>query len=116
MRWKLLIIASLLAALVGALPLLLGFYFGALDVIPTTLSEALIKPDVRFLLTLLLPVAAIIYATVFVYRHNARRRLLQAILTVLFASAFTFAAIRFGLILFNKALRPSQPSPMTRNA
>ncbi len=116
MRWKLLIIASLLATLVGALPLLLGFYFGVLDRVPTTLSEALIKPNVRFLLALLLSVAAIIYATVFVYRHNARRRLLQAILTILFASAFTFAAIRFGFMFFNKAARPSESSLLTRNA
>ena len=99
MRWKLLIIASILAALAGAFPLLLGFYLGVLDVVPTTLSEALIRPDARFLLTLLLAVAVIIYATVFVYRHNARRRLLQAILTILLASTFTFAAIRFGLTL-----------------
>lgn len=115
MRWKLLIIVVPLAALSGALPVLLGFYFGLLDATPTTLREAFTKPNIRFLLTLLLPVAALIYATIFVYRHTARRRLLQALLTFLFATTLLLAALHFGLMLLNKVLRPQSPST-TRSA
>ncbi|HEX8116857.1 MAG TPA: hypothetical protein VF521_06265, partial [Pyrinomonadaceae bacterium] len=44
-------------------------------------------------LSLLLPLAAIVYAAVFVYRHTARRRQVQAAATALLASILTLAAL-----------------------
>lgn len=45
---------------------------------------------------LLLPIAAIASASVFVYRHTARRRALQATLTAVVSSTLTLAAILIG--------------------
>lgn len=84
MRLKLVLIVSLLAAIVGAgscLALVLGVF-------P---SQALSNPSLLVVATLLLPVAAIIFASIFVYRHTARRRRLQAFLTVVLATLLTFA-------------------------
>jgi uncharacterized membrane-anchored protein len=39
----------------------------------------------------LLPIATIIFASIFVYRHTARRRKLQAFLTVVLATLLTLA-------------------------
>lgn len=116
MRWKLLIVAIPLAALVGALPLLLGFYSGLLGATPTTWSEPLINPNLRILSALLLPLAAIAYASIFVYRHTARRRLLQLIITILLASALTFVMLYFGLWLLKRISRLPLSSATTRKA
>ncbi len=83
MRWKLLFVAPLLAAAaaVGAVFLLerlLGFSHGS----PVTLLYIAVPP-----------LAAAMGAAVFVYRHTARRRKLQAALTVLFALVLTVAAL-----------------------
>ncbi len=102
MRWKLLIVATLLAALVGALPLLLGFYFHILGSTPDKLSESFLKPNARVLLSLILPVAAITYTSIFIYRHNARRRALQASITALLAILLTLAFLKLGAMLLDK--------------
>jgi len=113
MRWKLLIITSLLAALIGALPLLLGFHFGIFGSFPTTWSVLLINLNPRVLLSLLLPIAAITYATVFVYRHTARRRVLQASITALLAVLLTSAALNFGVMFLSNFSSPKAASNQT---
>jgi hypothetical protein len=82
LRWKLLIAASLLAAVAGVA----AVYVAALFLPPPS------PPDWAVRLTLLAPLAAITFASIFVYRHTPRRRGLQAVLTVLFASLLTFLA------------------------
>src|SRR5687768_1211226 len=65
MRLRLVIAASLLAAIVGAgscIALVLGVFS----------VKALSSPGLLVVSTLLLPAAAIIYASIFVYRHTAR--------------------------------------------
>lgn len=104
MRWKLLIAASLLASLAGTgacalLVRLLGSGGGAL-------------PVWAALVALALPVACVVYASIFVYRHTARRRTLQAAATALLASALTLAALLLGSLLTNvRAPELIQPSP-----
>ena len=87
MRWKLLVIASLLAALTGAgvsfviFPTLMNVPMREtlLDVLTSNLSPLLYAAP---------PAAA---AAVFVYRHTARRRKLQAAVTVLLSLCLALA-------------------------
>ena len=84
MRLKLVLIASLLAAIVGAgscIALVLGVFS----------QQALSNPGVLVASTLLLPLATIIFSSIFVYRHTARRRRLQAFLTLVLATLLTIA-------------------------
>ena len=91
MRWKLVIIVSLLAALVGTGASLAAAHwlFGATArfAVPD-----LATPDLAALSVLLLPLAAVTFASIFVYRHTSRRRPLQAMATALLAIILTLAA------------------------
>ncbi len=105
MRWKLLLIASLVATLIGAgAPL--GIVFGL-----SGPANHLIEPSNFILSTLLIPVAAITAAGFFVYRHTSRRRQIQAVLTVLLATLLTLAVLIFGSILLSKPAPASTPAP-----
>jgi hypothetical protein len=53
--------------------------------------KALSSPGLLVTSTLLLPAAAIIFASIFVYRHTARRRRLQAFVTAILATMLTLA-------------------------
>ncbi len=79
MRWKLLLIASLLAAIIGGGLTLLVLFFS---------PDGIHFAEPGFVLAALLTATAITYASIFVYRHTARRRALQATLTVLLAACF----------------------------
>jgi len=84
MRLKLVVITSLLAAVVGAgscIALVLGVFS----------RQALSSPGLLVLATFLLPLATIIFASIFVYRHTARRRRLRAFLTVVLATLLTLS-------------------------
>ena len=82
MRLKLVIAASVLAAVVGAgscIALVLGVFS----------VKALSSPGLLAASTLLLPILTIVFASIFVYRHTAKRRKLQAFLTALLAIILT---------------------------
>jgi uncharacterized BrkB/YihY/UPF0761 family membrane protein len=83
-RWKLLIITSLVAALVntGGMRALAYWMMDASECVPTP------RPTVIFAV-LATPVLFITLACIFVYRHTARRRKLQVALTALFALILT---------------------------
>jgi purine-cytosine permease-like protein len=101
MRLRLVLAASLLAAIVGAgscIALVLGVFSVA----------ALSKPGLLVTSTLLLPIAAIIFASIFVYRHTARRRRLQAFLTAILATLLTLALFIFASILSARR-NPGEP-------
>ena len=102
MRLKLVFAASALAAIVGAgscAALVLGFFS----------VKALSSPGLLVASTLLLPVATIVFAAIFVYRHTAKRRRLQAFLTTIIATLLTLCIFIFATIL---STRPSsQPVP-----
>ena len=92
MRLKLVLIASLLAAVIGSgasIAIILGVFASL---------KPLSSPGLLVLATFVLPTAAVVYAGVFVYRHTARRRKLQAALTVILSvllclSAFIAASL-----------------------
>lgn len=105
MRLKLVFAASALAALVGAgscIALVLGVFS----------VKALSSPGLLVASTLLLPVAAIVSAAIFVYRHTARRRKLQAFLTTIIATALTLCLFVLASILSARMVptEPTQPA------
>ena len=99
MRLKLVFAASALAAIVGAgscVAIVLGFFS----------LEAFFNPGLVVAATFLLPVATIVFAAIFVYRHTAKRRKLQAFLTTLIAILLTLCIFILATFL---SLRPPAP-------
>ena len=83
MRWKLLIIVSLAAAIIGC-----GLWSAlAIGIFGT--ARALARNDWFLLASTIIPLAVSAYSGVFVYRHTARRRKTQATLTVILALLLT---------------------------
>ena len=106
MRLRLVIAASLLAAIVGAgscIALVLGVFS----------VKVLSSPGLLLASTLLLPAAAIVFASIFVYRHTARRRKLQALLTAILATLLTLTFLVTASILSARGnpVEPAQPGP-----
>jgi purine-cytosine permease-like protein len=106
MRLRLVIAASLLAAIAGAgscIALVLGIFS----------VKTLSSPGLLLASTLLLPAAAIVFASIFVYRHTARRRKLQALLTAVLATLLTLAVLICASILSARRnpVEPAQPGP-----
>ena len=103
MRLKLVLAASVLAAVVGAgicIALVLGVFT----------AKALSNPGLLVISTLLLPIATIAFASIFVYRHTARRRKLQALLTAILAILLTLAFL-IAASIFTGRYRPLEPRP-----
>ena len=109
MRWKLLIAASLLSAAAGAGAFYATWYF---LLAPRGGRGA---PLWAAALSLLAPLGAITYAAVFVYRHTARRRQLQAAATALLASIITLAVLTLVPVLTGGPAPELIPSPPARN-
>jgi phosphoglycerol transferase MdoB-like AlkP superfamily enzyme len=86
-RWKLLIITSLVAALLSAGGMYVFTYLS--KTYPAAPNE--LPPLSLGLVVISLAVTAL--ASVFVYRHTARRRKLQAALTALLSLILTVAAV-----------------------
>jgi hypothetical protein len=107
LRWKLLIIASLLAAVVGAGTCFAAAYF-LLDP-----ARSISSPGWIAAATLLIPLAATTYVGVFVYRHTARRRTLQATATVLLTLMLILTALLLGSILLDGPTPEFLPAPFT---
>jgi hypothetical protein len=105
LRWKLLIAASLLAAAAGS-----GAFYAAWHFLPAPWGGVWAAA-----LSLLAPLGAITYAAVFVYRHTARRRQLQAAATALLASLITLAALTLAPVLSGRPAPELLPAPPTRN-
>ncbi len=83
MRWKLVVIASLAAAITGC-----GLWSAlALGIFGT--ARALARNDWLLLASAIIPLGIAVYSGVFVYRHTARRRKTQATLTVILALLLT---------------------------
>ena len=104
MRWKLLIAATALATAVSAAASL-GLSHWVLGS-----AGSLRDPGPASLAVLLVPLAAITFAAVFVYRHTARLRPLQAALTALLSAALTLAAVVAGSLLLTPR-PPEEPTP-----
>jgi cytochrome bd-type quinol oxidase subunit 2 len=86
MRWKLLIIASIAAALLscGLWSALVISVFGS--------ARVLARNDLLLISSAIIPLAVAVYSGVFVYRHTARRRKTQATFTVLMTLVLTLGS------------------------
>lgn len=104
MRLKLVFISSLVAAIIGA--------GSAIAIILSVFSSLrpIASPGLLVLATYLLPTLMIVLATMFVYRHTARRRKLQAILTGVIALLLTIAFFVIAAIVTSRT-EPIQPPP-----
>jgi len=103
MRLKLVIAASVLAAVVGA-GICIALVLGVLS------AKALSNPSLLVSSTLLLPIATTAFASIFVYRHTARRRKLQAVLTAILAILLTLGFFIAASIL-SARYSPLEPRP-----
>lgn len=106
MRWKLLLLASLLATVIstGAILGIMLFLFGS--------TRRFTSPDIAVLSTFIIPVIVITTASIFVYRHTARRRKLQAMATALLSVILTLSFI----IAYTMLTAQSQVNPEPRPA
>jgi len=103
MRLKLVIAASVLAAVAGA-GICIALVLGVFSV------KTLSNPGLLVTSTLVLPIATIAFASIFVYRHTARRRKLQAFLTAIIAIILTLTFLIAASILTGR-YRPLEPRP-----
>jgi len=106
MRLKLVFISSVVAATVGtgcAIAIILSVFSSL---------KPITAPGLFVLATFLLPAGAMLLATIFVYRHTARRRKLQAALTVIVSLILTIAFFLVGSIVTSR-INPILPQPDT---
>lgn len=105
MRWKLILLVPLIASLVGSGAAL------AIIIFLTGTPKRLIPTDIFAFGALLIPLAMIIAASVFVYRRTARRRKTQAMATALLSAILTLTIIFVCTIILNKKPAEQQPTP-----
>ena len=86
MRWKLILLTSLAAAIIS-LGLWSAFAIGIFGS-----ARAMARSDVVLLCSLIIPLAVVAYGSIFVYRHTASQRKLQAAITILLALVLTAAS------------------------
>jgi hypothetical protein len=102
MRLKLVFICSILAALIGS-----GASIGVVLAIFSSL-QPMSSPDLLVIAALLLPLITCLVATIFVYRHTARRRKLQALLTAIMSILLSLAILIIASVVTAR-LKPLQP-------
>jgi len=104
MRLKLVLISSLVAAIAGA--------GSAIAIIVSVFSSLhpIATPGALVVSTYLLPILTTLLASIFVYRHTARRRKLQAILTATIATILTILLFVVASIVIARR-EPVQPQP-----
>ena len=103
MRLKLVLLASLIAALVGA-----GSAIAIVLVFAPSL-ESMTAPGLFVAATYLFPIGATFFASMFVYRHTARRRKLQAALTALISLVLTIAIFLGASMITSPGRQPPAP-------
>lgn len=108
MRLKLVFIASLLAALTGA-----GASVAIILAVFSSLNT-LSSPGLLVLSTFLLPIITCLLASIFVYRHTARRRKLQAAATAILSIVLTLAAFIVASIVTAQRRPLETPPPQQR--
>jgi hypothetical protein len=94
MRWKLLILVSLVAALLA-----LGLW-SAVTIAVFGSARVLAQNDWLLLCSLVIPLGVTAYAGVFVYRHTSKRRKLQAVITALLSLMFTVDVYFIAWVVF----------------
>jgi hypothetical protein len=96
MRPKLVFGVSLVSALLGG-----GSCIAIVFVVFSSLNPVG-RPELVVFGTLLLPIAAITLGSVFVYRHTARRRKLQAFITAVLATILTLSLLLSAVLLIRR--------------
>ena len=98
MRWKLLALVSIIAALSGAAiwSIAVVVIFGS--------ARAMARNDWILLGSVLIPLGICVFGGVFVYRHTARRRKTQAVITVILSLLLTSAFYLAGATVFTSKL------------
>jgi cytochrome bd-type quinol oxidase subunit 2 len=110
MRLKLVIIASLVAAILGAgLAILLVLFI-------SSSVEPMLNPGLLAFTIYLLPVLTTLLASIFVYRHTARRRKLQAALTAIISLLLSLALFLIASIASAPPQRMQPPTDTPRNS
>jgi hypothetical protein len=104
MRAKLVFGVSILAALVGGGSCIAIVFFVFSSFNPVNRIGLFVAA------TMLLPIAAIIFGSVFVYRHTARRRKLQAFITAVLATILTLGLLLTATILSRRQIN-REPIP-----
>jgi hypothetical protein len=107
MRLKLVMLVAVIAAVVGS-----GSSI-AIILTRSTSIHVLSSPDLVVTATLVLPVACVILAAFFVYRHTARRRKTQALLTGVLAAFLSLGVFIVASIVTsrNNHLQPPPATP-----
>ena len=105
MRLKLVLISALIAAVAGA--------GSAIAIILSVFSslKPITTPGLLVVSTYLLPLLATLLASIFVYRHTARRRRLQAVLTAIIALVLTILLFILASIITARTQPIQPPSP-----
>jgi phosphoglycerol transferase MdoB-like AlkP superfamily enzyme len=107
MRLKLVFISALIAAIVGA--------GSAIAIILAVFSslKPVTAPGLFVLSIYLLPMGATLLATIFVYRHTAKRRRLQAALTTIISLLLTIAIFVLASVYTARSdqIRPQPATP-----
>jgi hypothetical protein len=106
-RWKLLIITSLVAAILSAGGIYALVYLMEGWSRPLSAQPGLIAGVIGS------PLLLGILATIFVYRHTARRRKLQAMLTALISIILTVAVLIFAQIFLSRPADGRRELPPT---
>ena len=83
MRWKLLVLVSFVAALLA-----LGLWSAVIIAVFGS-ARVLAQNDWLLLCSLVIPLGVTAYAGVFVYRHTAKRRRLQALIAIVLVLLLT---------------------------
>jgi hypothetical protein len=99
LRWKLLLIASLVAALLGA-----GGSYILFDVLRHFNVINLRSINAKLAFFELLPLIMSLGSGIFVYRHTARRRKFQAILTIILSLIVSQLLMYFAVPLLSSLL------------
>ena len=104
MRLKLVLISAVIAAIAGA--------GSAIAIVLSVFSslKPITTPGLLVVSTYLLPALTTLLASLFVYRHTARRRRLQAMLTAIIALVLTILLFVLASIVTART-RPVQPQP-----
>jgi branched-subunit amino acid ABC-type transport system permease component len=90
MRWKLLVLTSVVASIAG------GALWSAIVALLFCPAAVMARRDWLLPVSLVVPVGIAVFAGYFVYRHTARRRKTQALITIL-AALFLTALIHFAI-------------------
>src|SRR5215470_2413739 len=98
MRWKLLGLVSVIAALFGVA------LWSAVTIAAFGSARAMARNDSVLLGSLIIPIGVTVYGALFVYRHTAHRRKSQALIAILLTLLLTAATYFVASTLFTSRL------------